>query len=400
MSDSLYYLKILLCLSSILGTASCKFTPNNVRSVLQSNDIFRYIDKESIVFVRSEGGDSGTLSFDLKSNLECSIEYWAEDLNTTPNSSAPLQANCVGETMDKEITLNQLDKTVPYTFKIYVWPKALNASKGEYIVLKEKLDLKETLSQEFIFTQYDSPREAGETYSYVRPSKISLYSLREFLLNKYSLGDGQTCQETPIAPNDAFAFNKSTSTDVHLKDINTEGYALSKSTVHAGYSNIYTSRYENIDFQENWKWRFNWKDSDHEFTILPPTYIEEANLISEDSAIELYDRDLMGTLTEHNISKNTFEIEFKPIFVGHINYVHLEFKSLNPENKSLYCTVLWDGNNIKIADENFASLSNGEYQFLLMFETIQIHYKSSLPYPPWVITNRDWIHAKFNKVVL
>ncbi|RYZ51386.1 MAG: hypothetical protein EOP07_21405, partial [Proteobacteria bacterium] len=70
--------KKLVVLATIFLPA-CKILPNNIRSGTKSNEVASMLDKDSLHFERVSDAKSGVLSFTLKDEHNCRIEYWADD---------------------------------------------------------------------------------------------------------------------------------------------------------------------------------------------------------------------------------------------------------------------------------------------------------------------------------
>ena len=388
----------------LLFTYSCKFEPNNLRSTLKSQNIYQHIAKGSVKFTRSSNLTSGNLEFTLLKPYACAIKYWSDDLNENPSETSPKIFNCTSEELEQNITFSDLETTVPYSFKIYVWPKALSSEQGSYLTLKERLSLKDLASSEIVFHNYNSPRQTGETYTFKSKDKHNLLDLRNKILSKYSTDSGVRCQESPIYSELDYKRESSqgdaTNRPLHgLSSLATDGYAFAPTNAHPNYNTHLIHQFDSVERLQNMEWQFKWNDVPHTFTSFPPGYIEGLEIKSNDLSFNIEHRDLMGTLPIHSTGASTLEFEVNAIYPGQINFVHLEFKSEIEANPSLYCTYLYENSKFVLPDQYYKTLNSGSYNMTLIYESIQLHYKSHLQYPPWVITSQDWVHAKINKVL-
>ena len=400
--------KLVIFITNILilsiFTGSCKYSPNQMRSTLKSKNVYNFIAKGSIKFTRSSAQTTGDLTFLLTSPYSCAVEYWAEDLNEPPSASAPKYIQCPDGKMDQKIFISGLDASVPYTFKILVWPESLTAASGAYIILKETLNLKEQETSHIVFHQFNSPRQIGETYTFQRSSAQSLFDLRNELIARYPIENGVVCQNNPIVPQNPYTRNLSEEDSkkrpLHgLVSLSTDGYAFGGTRNHPFFNTRLIHQFENVERLKNWTWQFQWEDLAYEFTTFPPGYIEDLNLSSGDQSHLIKNRELLGVLPSYQVGVKTLEFNIDVIFPGQINFVHIELKDPFDKNRALYCSYLYENSKFTLPDEFYKLLEPGTYDMTVSYESIQIHYKSNLPYPPWVISSQDWIHAKLKKVL-
>ncbi|SME91302.1 hypothetical protein [Pseudobacteriovorax antillogorgiicola] len=395
-------------LSLVIGVAmvaSCKFQPNQLRSTHQAPNVYQFLVKGSIKFDRSAAQTGGDLSFQLTNSYSCGVEYWADDLNQEPQATAPKYVQCPEGNLSPLIFIPGLDPSVPYTFKLMVWPKSLTVASAAYIVLKERLSLSDQATDHIIFHNYNAPRQSGETYTFLSSGETSLLELRNELLGKYPVEEGITCQaKQPIEQNFNFTRNRSLDDGekrpLHgLRSLSTDGYAIGPAKQHSFFETRLKHFFSSVERLKNWQWNFQWEDLAYEFTTFPPGHIEDLSIKTSQGEASLGNRDLLGTLPSYEVGEEAPEFNLNAIFPGQINFVHVEIKDPFARNRALYCSLLYENSTFIIPEEPYKSLDPGNYDITVIFESIQIHYKSNLPYPPWVITSQDWIHAKIKKVL-
>lgn len=383
---------------------ACRDAPNHTRSSVKSRDIYRYIVADSVDFRRGEDKTSGTLTLTLKDDYNCAIEFWSADPNTTPNETSPSVRLCPENQMNISLSYGDLEASIPYIFKISLWPKSLSSANAVFIIINEAERTSQLAAKHLVLHNYNSPRQTGEIYTFLQQDQFNLQQLRETFLRKYALDQGHLCGSKPFSPQLPYIRSQSLEDPqkrpLHgLGKIATTGYGLSTPTVHSYYKTRLISNVETINRLKNWNWQFTWEDQNYEFTTYPPAYIQELHISSANSDMSFSNRELQGVLPTYPLTDVAPTIDLKAIFPGQINFVHIDIKDPYRNDQALFCTYLYQGQPFTIPLSNYKNLGPGTYDFTVTLESIDIHAKSEPSYPPWVLSNQDWIHGKVKKVI-
>lgn len=378
--------------------ASCKFQPNAIRSELKTSNAFQFIAQDSIGFKRNTAKTEGELFFELKSDLNCRIEYWSDDLSVAPNITAPLALLCP-ETTDRafRIPITDLVPGSPYSFKIVVWPKSLDSSAAAAVIFREGGNLEAIKSDVLVIAKHVRPRRASELYAVALKDQNNLSQIKQKIFETRAIDPDQPCQLGQASQALLFEKPEDQNSLFGLKDVSSDGYGRAVAELHPFHEGRLKLSYESIESRQNWQWRFNWNQTIYNFEVLPPGYITEFNLVQDESIHPLSSASLAGAVEEIDLSTSDLQIEMQNLFPQEIAYLDVLLKDrFNPEN-SLHCRFSGNESRHTIASDLIGKLKPGTYDFVATFETIQIHYIQDTPYPPWVISSQDWVFSRLRK---
>jgi hypothetical protein len=379
--------------------------PHSIRSELKNAEVFGLLDDASIRFTRSPSGTSGDLSFDLKGTHSCRVDYWAEDPNGRPSPGAPLSLNCPndGKTTAIKLTADDLVAGIPLTFRITVWPKALNALSGFPLEFREAQNLDKVQAGFLVIARYVAPRQSNEIYSYQLPKVASLSEVKTRLSASYDQNETVECTETAPATEPPFPRISSVEDPqkrpLHgLSEVSTDGFGRAPASAHPFFSTRLVQFYEGIERQQNWIWNFKWEGSAASFETFPPGYIASLSTNDVDNkTVLLRNRALSNVIPSVDVGAKSLRLSPSILFPTEISRYELVIKTADASRVVLRCQYTIDQETLTIPDSYYQKLAAGEYLATLVFETNQIHYKDGAAYPPWLITAQDWIHFKLNK---
>jgi hypothetical protein len=394
----------LLFLSNL--STACKMLPHSIRSELKSQEVFALLDDSSIRFTRSPSGTSGDLAFTLKGTHSCRVEYWAEDPNGRPTPTAPMTLNCPndGQATAIKLTADGLVAGIPLTFRITVWPKALNALSGFPLEFREgQQNLDKVQAGFLVIARYVAPRQSNEIYSYQLPKVSTLNEVKAKMSASYDQDEATQCSET-APPSDPPFPRLSSAEDAQkrplhgLSEVSTDGFGRAAATQHPFFSTRLVQFYEGIERQQNWVWRFKWEGAPVSFESFPPGYIANLSTIdAENKTVVLRNRALSNVIPSVDVGGKSFRLTPSILYPTEISRYELVIKSADASRTVLRCQYTIDQETLVIPDNHYQKLAAGEYLATFVFETNQIHFKEGAAYPPWLITAQDWIHFKINK---
>jgi hypothetical protein len=379
--------------------------PHSIRSELKSAEVYGLLDDTSIRFTRSPSGTSGDLSFDLKGTHNCRVEYWAEDPNGRPSPGAPLTLNCPNDdkTTAIKLTAGGLVAGIPLTFRITVWPKALNALSGFPLEFREAQNLDKVQAGFLVIARYVAPRQSNEIYSFQLGKTASLSEVKAKMSANYDQNEAVECSETappsePPFPRLASAEDAQKRPLHGLSEVSTDGFGRAAATQHPFFSTRLVQFYEGIERQQNWTWNFKWEGAASSFETFPPGYIANLSMIdAENKTVILRNRALSNVIPSVDVSAKSFRLTPSILFPTEISRYELVIKTADASRTVLRCQYTIDQEALVIPDNHYQKLAAGEYLATFVFETNQIHFKDGAAYPPWLITAQDWIHFKLNK---
>jgi hypothetical protein len=386
-------------------SVACKMLPQTIRSDLKSQEVDGLLDRDSIRFNRRPSGTSGDFSFNLKGTHSCRVDYWTDDPNGKPPMGSPLTLNCPNDGTSTAIKLSAdgLTAGTPLTFRITVWPKALNALSGFPLEFRESQDLGRMQAGFLVIARYVGPRQSNEIYSFQLPKVMSLDEVKAKMSLSYDQDETVACSETTAATDPPFP-RLSSAEDAQkrpmhgLSQVSTDGFGRASAAAHPFFATRLVQFYEGIERQQNWVWNFQWEGSAASFETLPPGYIANLSTIdAENRTVILRNRALSNVIPSVDIGPRSFRLTPSILYPTEISRYELVIKAADASRTLLRCQYTIDQDTITIPEVYYQKLAAGEYLATLVFETNQIHFKDGATYPPWLITAQDWIHFKINK---
>lgn len=389
-----------LSLAALVSIASCKVLPNKVRSGTSSMKVDNLIESDSIHFTRKADQKSGSLTFDLKDQHSCRVEYYAMDPSGTPSPTSPLTVECPKQnlTLNQAIEFVGLTPGYPLMFRIYVWPKTTTFLTHYVKEFVEGQDLKGQKSQDLVVVRYLAPRQSAEIYSYRSAAVLNIAEIKS-RLGPVPSGN---CSENP--PAQPLPFPRGSSVEdsqkrplLGLSALRTEGFASGEAKVHPFYNTRLIGTYEQIARQETWKFNFAWENTPFSFESFPPGYIGSLNVTDGLSSTNVSSRNLSGVFQTVDLNSNVLKFQPKIIFPSDVAKFELSIKSSDASETLFSCQFAIDKDSFQIPQELVSKLAQGTYQVSFTFETSQIHYNEKAAYPPWIITAQDVIQFRLNK---
>lgn len=385
-------------------STACKMLPHSIRSELKGQEVFGLLEEDSVRFSRSPSGTSGDLSFTLKGTHSCRVEYWSADPNGNPPAGSPLTLNCPndGKTTDIKLRADNITVGIPLTFRITVWPKALNALSGFPLEFRESQDLGKVQAGFLVIARYVAPRQSNEIYSFQLPKVISLAEVKAKMSATYDQNEAVECSETPAAADPPFprisSAEDAQKRPLHgLTDVSTDGFGRSVASAHPFFATRLVQFYEGIERQQNWIWNFKWEGAADSFETFPPGYIANLSTVDADNRTVIVKNRALGNVIPSVDVGAKFRLTPSILYPTEISRYELVIKTADASRTVLRCQYTIDQEILTIPDTYYQKLAAGEYLATLVFETNQIHFKDGAAYPPWLITAQDWIHFKINK---
>jgi hypothetical protein len=382
--------------------SACKIQPNLIRSEPKSSTAFKLIDRDSIGFQRRPDPTSGDFYFQLKDDYRCRVEYWAEDLSSSPNAQAPMSLKCPADQRKHNFTVTDLKPGIPYSFKISVWPQNLSPQASTAVIFRESRSLSNEKTNHMVFARYVGPRRSSEIYTYQFAGETNLLEIRQTFIDHYQRSGSYGCGEDDLTAETAYPRYNSLETGddrpFHgLGRVATDGYGRGQADAHPFFDTRLSQTYSDINRQTNWDWYFEWENEVYQFTTYPPGYLESINLINGDRVAELAQRDLSGATSVVELHDDDLKLELSPMFPADLSFAHIRFRDPFDAAKSFYCSFPVEESQITIPADLVRDFPAGKYDFTVIFETIQIHFEKGTPYPPWIIASQDWVHSQINK---
>lgn len=374
--------------------------PQHLRSGTAANDADLMVESTSIAFTRAVNARSGVLSFNLKDQHNCRVEYWADDPSGTPPPASPLTIDCAKEGLNltQKVTVAGLTPGFPLSFRIFVWPKTTTFLAHFVINFHEGQDLTSAKAQNLVVVRYAAPRHSAEIYTYRLPASASIADIK----TKISSLSPSACVANP--PAQALPYPRNTSLEddqkrplLGLSTVTTEGYGSAAAAVHPFYPTRLVEFYPAIQKQENWKWNFQWDAQPFSFESLPPGAIGSLSISDGKASQDVTNRTLSGALDTIQLTANTLKISPKVINPADISHFELTIKSADAAETLLTCRFALDKDTLEVPADFLSKLAQGNYLATFSFETNQIHYKDGAAYPPWIITAQDWVQFRLNK---
>lgn len=393
-------LSILVC--TILVASGCKYRPNQVRSTLQTKNIYQFVKEGSVRFYRNADETKSELQFELLEDFECMVSFWSEDTNVQPNVSAPLNRACTKGDRSITMTFDDLRPGTPYAVKISIWPRRLSSLTSANLILREGEDLKDVNSNSIIVGNFVTPRLSGEIYNYAFNGSKSLQEVRGEIVSAYNerigCSDKRQKRPQPFSLNTT-ATNEQTESFANIKQISSDGYGIGRSKNHRFHENRLVHNFESADNGQEISWFFSWIDNKFQFRTSPPVRINQVEVRTADSRYRINYRSLkeVPPIVESGRLSPTISIDY--LYAGDLNYVNVTVQAKDNPEQGIFCTFTGDQSVYTIDSELYSNLSAGDYEIIVTVEAIQLHYESPPRYPPWVISHQDWIHSRLTKVL-
>ncbi len=385
---------------SLTLVACNKLKPNAIRSGSTTPEVAAMLDKDSLRFTRAADGRSGILTFDLKDQHNCRIEYAADDPSGSPQPASPLAIDCPKDklSLTQNISITGLTKGFPVTFHIYVWPKTVTLLSHFVQEFHEPTGYVEGTAQNLVIVRYQAPRGSAEIYGYRSSETLSIKDLG----SKIGLDTAVTCTLNP-GPQ-AVTFERAKSQDdpqkrplFGLSDVKTDGYGTAAAKVHPFFPTRLLAFYDATSKLENWKWSFTWENQPYSFDSNPPGMMSAVAVGDGKTSVNMNNRNLQGALPDFDLTTASFQIAPKVLYPAPVSHFELDIKSQDAAATLLTCRFPIDKGNLVVPSEYLAKLPQGSYLATFSFETNQIHYRDQGGYPPWIITAQDWVEFRLNK---
>lgn len=382
----------------LIFSSSCKMLPNTIRSGTSETNVAELMDPGSIQFTRSADGKSGTLSFTMKEQHECRIEYWADDPSGTPAPSAPIVRDCSKTELKltPSLALSNLTPGIPLSFRIYVWPRTLNFLSSYVASFREGQDLDGVSSSNLVVVRYSVPRNSNEIYTYQFAGTTSLATIKAGL----TPASTTPCEENP--KDEALPFPRfrsledATKRPLHgLSEVTSDGYARGQAQPHPFFTSRLVQTFESTTKQETWKWSFQWEGKDHSFESHAPGALATLSLGSNSTLLR--NRSLNNTLADVEAGAQSPVFNPSIIFPSDIARYIVTVKSEDASQTLLRCQFPIDQAKVQIPNALYGKFGEGSYVVSFALETSQIHFREQGDYPPWIITAQDFVQFKLNK---
>ncbi|RZA15757.1 MAG: hypothetical protein EOP10_25800 [Proteobacteria bacterium] len=382
-----------------VSVSACKILPGTVRSGTETKKVDAMLQAESLSFVRNADQTSGNLSFSLKDQHQCRIEYWSQDPTGTPPPASPLSIDCPKDKLQltQAIAISGLTPGYPLSFRIFVWPKTTTFLSHYVKDFSEGQDLQAKTAQDLVVVRYLAPRQSAEIYSFRFPGTISVSEIKSKLN-----ANTQSCVERPVP--EALPFPRSSSLEdnqkrplLGLSQVKTEGFGSGEALQHPFFNTRLIETYEQTARQENWKWNFAWENKPFSFDAFPPGYIGELTVGDGQTSRSIATRSLSGNLETVELTANRLQLSPRIIFPTDVARFDLTIKSADASETLLTCQFAIDKDSFSVPEEFLRKLGQGSYLATFTFETHQVHVNQQGSYPPWVISAQDVISFRLNK---
>ncbi|MBC7531631.1 MAG: hypothetical protein H7318_08645 [Oligoflexus sp.] len=389
-----------LVVLAILFLPACKILPNKIRSGFLSNEVTSMLDQDSLKFERVSDAKSGLLSFSLKDEHKCRVEYWADDPSGTPPPASPLSVDCPKDklSLTQKLEIPGLTAGYPLSFRIYVWPKTTTLLTHFVKEFHEGQDLLNAKASNLVVVRYSSPRNSAEIYSYRFGSALNLKDIK----SKLGQVPATACTANPKPEAIPFARNSSLEDTqkrplMGLSAVTTEGFASAAAIQHPFFPTRLIEFYDQTARQENWKWNFQWEAQPFSFESLPPGYIGSLSVGDGVTSHLIVSRNLTGATETIELNANLLQLAPRILFPSDVSRFEITIKSADAAKTLLTCRFAVDKDTVTIPSEFMSKLAQGSYLATFSFETNQVHYKDQGAYPPWIITASDWVLFRLNK---
>ncbi|MFW7378319.1 MAG: hypothetical protein ACOH5I_05900 [Oligoflexus sp.] len=393
---------LLTYLAILQLSSACKLQPNQLRSNLQTSDAFDLIDRGSVGFKRRADPTIGDLYFSLRGPYNCRIAYWAEDLQSSPNSQSPFTMDCPEGETKINFALTGLEPGIPYTFQLSAWPQNFNPETSATAIFREGRALGDESTNHVILMRYVIPRRSAEIHSYRFEGDTSLLHIRNLYTDHYKRPIDEECTTEDIFANIPFPRHNSLDDPqgrgMHaLGNVATDGYARSGAQLHPFFPTRMIQTYDSVERLQNWQFIFQWEEQTHQFELYPPGFIDELVFIGGEEGPVLANRSLGGISDTIDLVDENIQLELSTSFPSDISFIHLRVQDPFNAEQRIHCSFPADRKRYSIPTKFIKNLPAGTYDLTTIFETVQIQYRSGTPYPPWIVTSQDWVHARLNK---
>ncbi|NRA65781.1 MAG: hypothetical protein HRU19_14925 [Pseudobacteriovorax sp.] len=386
----------------LLLVTSCKYQPNQVRSTLQSKNIYEFIEQGSIVFSRIEDRTKADLSFKMTGNYQCAISLWSEDPNAKHTVDQPKNYSCPKNENPINATLTGLEPSVPYSIKISVWPEKLSSQTSASITLLEDKTLREIQTDKILVASFNTARQTGEIYPFLLREKKSLLDIKNDILVIYDNSESCTTSKPPrnFIYSQNFSAPDPQSRALHgIESVSSDGYGNGKSKPHKFFSNRLVHNFRSINSNQPIEWQMRYDGQDKTFSTLQPVQLKKLNLTTERGFSEIINRSLKGAAPKIKVGRSSPRFAVEVLYPTEISYIHFWIQESTNREQGIFCTYKLSDNSINLDSKLYDSLGEGSYDFTAVVESIEIHFDEKLAYPPWIISHQDWVYSKFIKVL-
>ena len=393
-------LLIIVVLSSLV--AACKYRPNQVRSSLQSKNIYQFVEEGSVRFYRNADASKADLQFNLLNHYECIVSFWSDDINVEPNEDAPKYQSCVKGDQSIRMSFDELNPEATYAVKISIWPARLSSLTSANLILREGEDLKDVNSNNLIIANFLTPRQTGEIYSFGFQGQKSLQDVRNEIITSYAgkLGcsDKRTVRPLPFDRSRSTAASTNASA-AGITAIGSDGYGVGEARTHKFFADRFVHNFETVDAGQDISWFLEWQKKKFNFRTPAPVKVNRLTITTDRNRYLIDHRSLKGVPPDVEGGDRSPRLAVEYLYPGDLNYIHFAINSQENPQAGIFCTFAADQSIYTIDSELYNKLSAGDYALTATIEAIQLHYESPPRYPPWVISHQDWVHSRFTKVL-
>ena len=349
------------------------------------------IKKDTARFIRGTGGTTGTLSFETNGVMLCELQYWTNDPAVPPTQDQPASAPCGGGQAVEAFTivLDKLSPVVVYSFSLKLWPPGSSKEEGRLVRIDEKATGKglDPEIAEIAVARIDLPQQSAEIYTHKLAGTSTVTGLRSQLVRTIKCGN---------EPDDK-PFFEAAAPENNLKFLSTDGFARANASVHPSYPNRMLLVFDTPQHALNLDWTFQWKDKQLDFNSQPPGYMDTFHIVANER-LRVRGKDLSAQLEQFNVAgAGSLAFEWVPKNYTVTSYLIVKMKGATT-NHFVECSFPGSTGNAKVPDDIFKKMPNDKYNFLAIFETIQLHYRQDGVFPTWVIKSQDWRFANVTKI--
>lgn len=384
MTKKLY--KLIQILPLIFFFSGCKLHKEQKRGFkkgVTENGESNIILTDSITFERTNSFREGNISFKSKLIVTCEVQFWT-DWNENNPTIVPCQKKPAKEISQ---SIGPLEQNKNYTIKVSFWPPDLPKKASKYFIYKEKGELHEALISNLVIAKTVVSLRTTEIFQHQLKEPSTVSGIRDILIPKKECKAEITNKPFPYV---------STTEKPTIESISSSGFARGTASPHPHFSNRFIQQYDFLQTNLNWDWNYKWKSIEQRFSSRAPGYLSSLYLKSGDIKKRLKNKSVNYSNSTINI-KDASELNFEwyPKNRTTNSYFKVTLKG-RQKGYNISCIFSSASGMTSINKELLNKMPTDDYELLAIFSSTQIHTRTNMDIPTWVMVAHDWRYATIN----
>jgi hypothetical protein len=379
---------VILFAAVITAVTGCRSRLSTLKNAMIGKDAQNLVYLDTVIFERGPDQKSATLSFKTKVELFCEISFW-----TQGNENSPTNQACRNEKGTSQVSeiLAPLQPDTKYMIKVSMWLPELSDGIRKSFTISEDGDISNVTVESLLVSRSLIPQQTGEVNFHQFTSAIKVSDLRKQIIPELGCHTNYEPSVNEIS--------KTSGTATPLKSVSSTGYATSKGKPHPHFGGRYLQSFENVQIQQSWEWQYQWNDTQYEFSVAPPAFLNKIILDFGGQQLRLKNKELVsGTaVAKLGDGDRLASVAWEVKNPRALSFLGLEIKK-SGQGSSATCFFSGLASEAKIPTDIADMIASGEYEIVVKLESYEFYLNKNGSAPVWLLGANDWRHIEVAKI--